>query len=134
MPAATAVMDFKAAALLAPKAAPPPPAEEEYAPAAEEPYQFPSYFSTGRNRIFTEAEAEMIEHTPAHLRERRIAMLRSGTLTCDSRSLSAIGTRCYDDGPEDYDGPEEDEEEGEEESEFNANLTSDRRRGDKGVW
>ena len=101
--------------------------------AAAEPYQFPSYFSTGRNRIFTEEEAEMIEHTPAHLRERRIAMLRSGALSCDPRSLSAIGTRCYDDGPEDYDGPEEGEEEGEE-GEFNANLTSDRRRGDKGVW
>jgi hypothetical protein len=47
------------------------------------------------------------------------------------RALSAIGTRCFDDGPEDYDGPEEGEEEGEE---FNAHLTSDRRRGDKGVW
>jgi len=125
-------MDFKAAALLPPVTkGPPPAAEEEYAPAPE-PYQFPSYFSTGKNRIFTEEEAEMIEHTPAHLRELRIAMLRSGTLTCDSRSLSAIGTRCYDDGPEDYDGPEEGEEG--EESEFNANLTSDRRRGDKGVW
>ena len=114
------------------------PAKKEEVPApraapaaAAEPYQFPSYFSTGRNRIFTEEEAEMIEHTPAHLRERRIAMFRSGALSCDSRSLSAIGTRCYDDGPEDYDGPEEGEEE---ENEFNANLTSDRRRGDKGVW
>jgi hypothetical protein len=48
------------------------------------------------------------------------------------RALSAIGTRCYDDGPEDYDGPDEGEEE--EEGEFNAELTSNRRRGDKGVW
>jgi hypothetical protein len=125
-------MDFKAAASMAPAKKEEVPAPRASAAAAE-PYQFPSYFSTGRNRIFTEEEAEMIEHTPAHLRERRIAMLRSGALSCEPRSLSAIGTRCYDDGPEDYDGPEEGEEE-EEESEFNANLTSDRRRGDKGVW
>ena len=48
------------------------------------------------------------------------------------RSLSAIGTRCFDDGPEDYDGPDEGEEgEGEGEGEFNAHLTLDRRRGEK---
>ena len=58
----------------------------------------------------------MIDRTPAHLRERRIAMLRSGVIT-------------YEDEEEDDGWPEE-----EEEGEFNAHLTSDRRRGDKGVW
>jgi hypothetical protein len=54
---------------------------------------------------------------------------------------SRIGNRCWDDGPLDYDGPEEDEmppyEEGDEEdpdAEYNANTVSDRRRGDNGIW
>jgi len=38
-----------------------------------------------------------------------------------------IPQHCYDDGPEDYDGPEED-------AEYNADLASVRRRGDKGIW
>jgi hypothetical protein len=57
-----------------------------------------------------------------------------------------IGTRCFDDGPEDYDGPEEDfgddvsvedaddTEDAEEDNgtgEFNAELATTRRRGDK---
>jgi len=41
-------------------------------------------------------------------------------------------TRYGDDGPEDYDGPDEDEDE--EDVEFNAHLASTRRRGDKGIW
>ena len=41
-----------------------------------------------------------------------------------------IMTRNLDDGPEDYDGPEEEEDDGE----FNADLGSNRRRGDKGIW
>jgi hypothetical protein len=52
-----------------------------------------------------------------------------------------IVTHCYDDTPEDYDGPDEDEEfidveEAEAEAEateFNAHLDS-RRRGDNGIW
>lgn len=54
---------------------------------------------------------------------------------------SRIGNRCWDDGPLDYDGPEEDEmppyeEDGEEDpdAEYNAGIVSDRRRGDNGVW
>jgi hypothetical protein len=54
---------------------------------------------------------------------------------------SRIGNRCWDDGPLDYDGPEEDEmppyEEGDEEdpdAEYNADTVSDRRRGDNGIW
>jgi hypothetical protein len=42
-------------------------------------------------------------------------------------------TRYGDDGPEDYDGPPEEEEE-EEDAEFNADIISTRRRGDKGIW
>ena len=41
-------------------------------------------------------------------------------------------TRYGDDGPEDYDGPDEDEDE--QDLEFNAHLASTRRRGDKGIW
>jgi hypothetical protein len=54
---------------------------------------------------------------------------------------SRIGNRCWDDGPLDYDGPEEDEmppyEDDDEENpdaEYNAGIVSDRRRGDNGVW
>jgi len=54
---------------------------------------------------------------------------------------SRIGNRCWDDGPLDYDGPEEDEmppyEEGDEDdpdAEYNADTVSDRRRGDNGIW
>ena len=54
---------------------------------------------------------------------------------------SRIGNRCWDDGPLDYDGPEEDEmppyeEDGEDDpdAEYNAGIVSDRRRGDNGVW
>ena len=50
-------------------------------------------------------------------------------------------TRYGDDGPEDYDGPPEEaydepyeEEEEEEDAEFNADIISTRRRGDKGIW
>lgn len=50
-------------------------------------------------------------------------------------------TRYGDDGPEDYDGPPEEaydepyeEEEEEEDAEFNADIVSTRRRGDKGIW
>lgn len=62
------------------------------------------------------------------------------------RRRAQLGTRCYDNGPEDYNGPEEfndDEDEYEEESEvnededngeFNAHLAETRRRGDKGIW
>jgi hypothetical protein len=53
--------------------------------------------------------------------------------------LAAIGTRCFDDGPTDYDGPEEEDEydgfEGEEYgTELNADLMSDRRAGDHSDW
>jgi hypothetical protein len=63
--------------------------------------------------------------------------------------LAAIGTRSFDDGPEDYDGPEEDEGDGyvpagtgttddwEEDASGNAmeeDQVATRRRGDKGVW
>jgi len=52
-----------------------------------------------------------------------------------------IVTRCYDELPEDYDGPDEDaelvdveaEEAEAETTEFNAHLGS-RRRGDNGIW
>lgn len=54
---------------------------------------------------------------------------------------SRIGNRCWDDGPLDYDGPEEEEmppyEDDDEENpdaEYNAGIVSDRRRGDNGVW
>ena len=67
-------------------------------------YQFPSYFGNGPNRIFTEEEAMMMEHCPPEEREARLAWIMSL----------------------------EDEEE--EDGEFNAHLTSNRRRGDKGVW
>jgi len=44
-------------------------------------------------------------------------------------------THYGDDGPEDYDGPDEGGEEGEEgNGEFNAEIYSTRRRGDKGIW
>lgn len=46
-------------------------------------------------------------------------------------------TRYGDDGPEDYDGPPEgyeEEEEEEDDAEFNADIVSTRRRGDKGIW
>ncbi len=62
-----------------------------------------------------------------------------------AKRRALIGTRCFDDGPEDYDGPEEDygdndivsddEEEdappAEGEGEYNADLAKTRRRGDK---
>ncbi len=62
--------------------------------------------------------------------------------------LAAIGTRCYDDGPVDYDGPEEggyDDEgfgSGEEDNEYeeatggelNANIAQVRRAGDHSDW
>jgi hypothetical protein len=60
------------------------------------------------------------------------------------RRRCLIGTRCFDDGPEDYDGPDEDygdndivsdhegeEKEEEDSGEFNADLGVRRRRGDK---
>lgn len=70
------------------------------------------------------------------------------------RQRRFIGNRCYDDGPEDHDGPEEEDmgtdplndafceedasdAEHEEEAtntEFNADLATTRRRGDHGVW
>ncbi len=71
------------------------------------------------------------------------------------RQRRFLTTRCYDDGPEDYDGPEEGDdalntgfmdeddaseaeaeaEEGDEgNGEFNAELAAVRRRGDNGVW
>ena len=63
------------------------------------------------------------------------------------RRRAKLGTRCYDAGPEDYDGPEEyeDEDDYDEEEievneddegagEFNAHLAATRRRGDNGVW
>jgi hypothetical protein len=43
-------------------------------------------------------------------------------------------TRYGDDGPEDYDGPPEEDYDEEEEEEFNADIVSTRRRGDKGIW
>jgi hypothetical protein len=57
--------------------------------------------------------------------------------------LAAIGTRCFDDGPTDYDGPEEEYDgfEGEEYTgeddggtELNAELLNDRRAGDHSDW
>ena len=75
------------------------------------------------------------------------------------RRLASIPTRCYDDGPDDYDPPEEDDletdaygcptsyeyrgydyerpddrEEDDEEEEFNAQLAITRRAGDKSDW
>lgn len=47
-----------------------------------------------------------------------------------SQARSSI-YRNTDDGPEDYDGPEEGEED---DGEFNADMYSTRRRGDKGIW
>ena len=62
--------------------------------------------------------------------------------------LAAIGTRCFDDGPEDYDGPEEDEDDTyvpagagttDDWEDASGDRVEDdhvaiRRRGDKGVW
>lgn len=69
-------------------------------------------------------------------------LLASASSTDSYRArLSRIGNRSFDDGPEDYDGPEEDElyEDSEgmpamEETEFNAHLAVVRRSGDAGVW
>jgi hypothetical protein len=64
------------------------------------------------------------------------------------RRRAQIATRCYDDSPEDYNGPEEfedaedeesdyeefDVDESNEDGEFNAHLAVTHRSGDKGVW
>ncbi len=71
--------------------------------------------------------------------------LHSSSSAADRSRLSRIGNRCFDDGPEDYDGPEEDElfedgegmpayEMGSAEAEFNAHLAVVRRSGDKSDW
>lgn len=78
------------------------------------------------------AEAKPAEVKPAEEASVGIISGRRNAFDNTPRSLSAIGTRCFDDGPEDYDGPDEEEEgEGEGEGEFNAHLTLDRRRGEK---
>ena len=74
------------------------PKPEVVAAAGGAGYQFPSHFGNGPNRIFTEEEAMMMEHCPPEERAARLAWIKRG---------ASIGTRCFDDGPEDYDGPEE---------------------------
>lgn len=98
---------------------------------------------------FTSSSAtDEVDATLSFLRNRRQPSATAAvTAAAPSRTsrLAAIGTRCFDDGPTDYDGPEEDDdgagsyhvpEEGEEhgEGELNADLAVTRRAGDKSDW
>lgn len=89
-----------------------------------------------REKDEREYEAYMALHAPT-----------VATSAAHRARLSRIGNRSFDDGPEDYDGPEEDElledsegapayemDEAEAEAEFNAHLAVVRRSGDAGVW
>lgn len=95
------------------------------------------------------AAADAYEVEYARRRQERLAAEEAERVR--RARLAAIGTRSFDDGPEDYDGPEEDEGEGdgyvpagtgttddwEEDASGNAveeDQIATRRRGDKGVW
>jgi hypothetical protein len=92
----------------------------------------------------TAGPTDEIDATLSFLRNRRKAPTHSATAAPSRTSrLAAIGTRCFDDGPTDYDGPEEDDdgagsyhvpEEGESTGELNADLAVTRRAGDKSDW
>lgn len=109
---------------------------------------------TNTTMNFSKTVADMAERE----REAAILMQQSAaeeTFDADEfyargiRRRAQLGTRCYDNGPEDYDGPEEfedeeddyeeeeidvNEDEDENNGEYNAELATTRRRGDKGVW
>lgn len=93
------------------------------------------------------AREDAVEEESPYLR-RRPAMAAPVPASSHRSRLAMIGTRCFDDGPADYDGPEEDDDgagsyredrtgtpiydaDGEE---FNANLAVTRRAGDKSNW
>jgi hypothetical protein len=101
-----------------------------------------------------EAAAEEIRRKEE---QERMARYVSHAELLNRRRLASIPTHCYDDGPDDYDPPEEDDldadaygfaesyefrgydyeeptPEKEEDDQYNANLFVDRRAGDKSNW
>lgn len=98
-----------------------------------------------------EAEESVTAIAAADAYEAEYTRRRQAYLIAESERrsrLAAIGTRCFDDGPEDYDGPDEDEDTyvpagtgttDDWEDASGDRVTEDdhiatRRRGDKGVW
>jgi hypothetical protein len=96
------------------------------------------------------ASAAADAYEEEYARRRRERQAAAEAERAQRARLAAIGTRCHDDGPEDYDGPEENDEDyvpegtGTTEDWADADglhdasggdaYTATRRRGDKGVW
>lgn len=95
------------------------------------------------------AAADAYEEEYARRRRERLAAAEAERLRV--ARLAAIGTRCHDDGPEDYDGPEENDDDyvpagtgttddwadtagGYEDVSGGDSYSATRRRGDHGVW
>lgn len=83
----------------------------------------------------------MAPQTQVQTQVKTPAPLTKTTNTANTKARKHVFvTRYGDDGPEDYDGPPEEdfdepyEEEEDEDAEFNADIVSTRRRGDKGIW
>lgn len=127
------------------------------APAAQRPNAI-SWSSTVADMAVREAPTVTVATPQTHPRgsiDADMAFLRSryrlpdATATTRRSRLANIGTRCFDDGPVDYTGPEEFDDDGagsyhEEdhrvstptatEGELNADLAVSRRAGDKSDW
>jgi hypothetical protein len=98
--------------------------------------------------VSASAAADAYEEEYARRRRERLAAAEAERLR--HARLAAIGTRCHDDGPEDYDGPEENDEDyvpagtgttddwadaaGGYEDGSGDSFSATRRRGDHGVW
>jgi hypothetical protein len=130
-------------------------AKEQSALAFASESAYPSLSGGGGTRAvhnttmnFSKTVADMAERE----REAAILMQRDEEEVFDAdefyasgiRRRAQLGTRCYDNGPSDYNGPEEiedeydegenDVEDEENAGEFNAHLAAARRRGDNGIW